>query len=88
MPGRHRLRDAEHGGRRERRVGRVAAALEHAQPGARCERLARRHHAVRGNGGRATEGEPVRHQSRAISAAGPSMRVKRGTTESALVRAQ
>ncbi len=45
-PGRHRLGHAEHRRGRERGVGRVPAALEHAQPGAGGERLARRDHPV------------------------------------------
>ena len=44
--------------------------------------------APRGHGGRPAEGEPVAHERSATSAAGPSMRVKRGTTESTLSRAQ
>ena len=39
-----RLRDRQHGGGRERRVDRVAAALERAQAGAGRERMARRDH--------------------------------------------
>ena len=45
-PGRHRLGHAEHRRGGERCVGRVPAALEHAQPGAGGERLARRDHPV------------------------------------------
>src|SRR5439155_21110407 len=71
-------------------VGRVAAELEHAQAGAGGERLARRHHPAGGDGRRAAEREPIAHQATATatSAAGPSMRVKRGTTERTLSRAQ
>ena len=50
--GRHRLGDAEHGGRGQRRVGRVAAALERPQPGRRGERLARRDHRLGRDGRR------------------------------------
>jgi len=43
---------------RERRVGRIPAAFERPQPGADGRRMARRHHAVGGDGRRPPEREP------------------------------
>ena len=56
-----RLGDGEHRRRGQRRVGRVAATLERAQTRPRRERLARRHHAVRRDGGRTAEAEAIAH---------------------------
>ena len=62
--GRHRLGDAEDRGCGERGVHRVAAPFEGPQAGAGRERLARRHHRLGGDRGRAGDGERRGHPAR------------------------
>ncbi len=61
-PCRHRLDDAQHRRRGERGVGRRPSLGEHAQAGARRERLARGDHPVEGDGGLAPVREAERHR--------------------------
>ena len=72
--GRHRLDDAQHGRGGERRVDRVAAALERPQARLRRERLAGGDHPARGDGARAGGKRPrpsgPRHLVEALEALG------------------
>jgi hypothetical protein len=45
----HRLDDGDHGRRGDRRIGRIAARLQHVQARLRRQRMARRHDAVPGD---------------------------------------
>ena len=67
-PGRHRLGDAQHRRGRDRRVDRIAARIERAEPGEGGERLARRHHGLGRDSGRAGGGDAEPVHAYAISA--------------------